>query len=213
MSAAGSNPAPSAQKVISTRGSPSWTTSPTATLTALTVPVCSEMTGISIFIDSSRITVSPTATASPTSTTSSMTFATISARISTLCSRGTLANLQEWERAAGLGAKGGAGVVGAGAATVSLAPAAPGEHQVDPDHHDAEERADDGGVERREPRVQHGEVRVQEGVRDLGRRAHPEGADPPALAAACTHVGAPHQSGHAQQRLDRPRGPAEVVQS
>ena len=64
MSAAGSNPAPSAglSAVSSTSRSPSWTTSPAATLTAVTVPAASAITGISIFIDSSSTTVSPTST-------------------------------------------------------------------------------------------------------------------------------------------------------
>ena len=59
--------------------SPVWTTSPTATRTAVTRPPCSVRTGISIFIDSSRTTVSPGATASPGATTTSSTAATISA--------------------------------------------------------------------------------------------------------------------------------------
>src|SRR5687768_6934847 len=62
--------------------SPSWTTSPSLTLTDVTVPGASASTGISIFIDSRSTTVSPTSSRSPGPTTTFITFATISARIS-----------------------------------------------------------------------------------------------------------------------------------
>src|SRR5690349_4257046 len=57
-------------------------TSPTDTLTLLTVPPTSARTGISIFIDSSSTTTSPLPTWSPSLTTTSSTLATISARTS-----------------------------------------------------------------------------------------------------------------------------------
>src|SRR3954447_23351479 len=69
---------------METRTSPSWTTSPSATLTAATVPACSASTGISIFMDSSSTTVSPARTGSPAATGTLMTLATISATTSTL---------------------------------------------------------------------------------------------------------------------------------
>src|SRR5271165_5306818 len=62
--------------------SPAWMTSPTATLTLLTVPPTSARTGISIFIDSSSTTMSPLPISSPSLTTTSSTLATISARTS-----------------------------------------------------------------------------------------------------------------------------------
>src|SRR5687768_4913430 len=62
--------------------SPSWTTSPGETFTAATVPGRSDSTGISIFIDSSRTTVSPAATLSPGATVTVITLATISATMS-----------------------------------------------------------------------------------------------------------------------------------
>jgi hypothetical protein len=55
---------------------------------AVTVPARSARTGISIFIDSRRMTVSPWAMVSPTSQDTTRTLATISARISV-----------DWERA------------------------------------------------------------------------------------------------------------------
>src|SRR3954447_6136427 len=61
--------------------SPSWITSPATTLTSWTVPARSASTGISIFIDSSSITVSPISTSSPGATATDRTLATISARI------------------------------------------------------------------------------------------------------------------------------------
>src|SRR6516162_5886645 len=57
-------------------------TSPTDTLTLLTVPSTSARTGISIFIDSSSTTMSPLPIWSPSLTTTSSTLATISARTS-----------------------------------------------------------------------------------------------------------------------------------
>src|SRR5262249_9156302 len=62
--------------------SPSWTTSPSPTASREIVPASSASTGISIFIDSSITSVSPSATLSPSAATTFQTFATISARIS-----------------------------------------------------------------------------------------------------------------------------------
>src|SRR5438046_1546185 len=45
--------------------SPSWTVCPSCTLISLTAPARGASTGISIFIDSSTMTASPAATASP----------------------------------------------------------------------------------------------------------------------------------------------------
>src|ERR1022692_4791042 len=62
--------------------SPSWTTSPSATASVVTVPWPSVRTGISIFIDSRMTRVAPSSTCSPSAATTFQTFATISARIS-----------------------------------------------------------------------------------------------------------------------------------
>src|ERR1017187_27519 len=62
--------------------SPSWTTSPSATASVVTVPWPSTRTGISIFIDSRMTRVAPSSTCSPSAATTFQTFATISARIS-----------------------------------------------------------------------------------------------------------------------------------
>src|SRR5215469_11436655 len=63
-------------------------TSPSATASLVSFPAPSATTGISIFIDSSITSVSPSATVSPSTATTFHTLATISARISvTLTSR------------------------------------------------------------------------------------------------------------------------------
>src|SRR5215472_5087341 len=62
--------------------SPSWTTSPSATASLVTLPGLSASTGISIFIDSRITRVSPSATVSPSAATTFHTLATISARTS-----------------------------------------------------------------------------------------------------------------------------------
>src|SRR5688572_11685956 len=64
--------------------SPSWTTPPSATLISVIFPATVASTGISIFIDSRMQIVSPSATVSPTAETIFQTFATISARTSSL---------------------------------------------------------------------------------------------------------------------------------
>src|SRR6266496_3756577 len=63
-------------------GSPSCTTSPSATCILVTTPGPSARTGISIFIDSRITRVSPSPTVSPSFATTFHTFATISARTS-----------------------------------------------------------------------------------------------------------------------------------
>src|SRR5215469_533893 len=62
--------------------SPSWTTSPSATWSRVSVPELSASTGISIFIDSRMTSVSPSETSAPSAATTFHTFATISARTS-----------------------------------------------------------------------------------------------------------------------------------
>src|SRR6516165_4141099 len=62
--------------------SPSWTTSPSATCSRVSVPEPSARTGISIFIDSRMTRVSPSETSAPSAATTFHTFATISARTS-----------------------------------------------------------------------------------------------------------------------------------
>ena len=67
---------------ISAISSSSWTTSPSATCSLVTVPLSSARMGISIFIDSRMTRVSPSSTWSPSETSTFHTFATISARTS-----------------------------------------------------------------------------------------------------------------------------------
>src|SRR5215213_11455277 len=64
---------------ITTSGSPSFTTSPSATTTSTTEPATSASTGISIFIDSRITTESAAATCWPTFTSTLSTAATSSA--------------------------------------------------------------------------------------------------------------------------------------
>jgi hypothetical protein len=65
--------------LITTKGSPSFTTSPAVTTTSDTEPATSASTGISIFIDSKITTGSSADTVCPTSTSTFITAATSSA--------------------------------------------------------------------------------------------------------------------------------------
>src|SRR5262249_49185232 len=71
--------------------SPSWITSPSDTASLVRLPEPSATTGISIFIDSSITSVSPSAMVSPSTATTFHTLATISARISVTLTSGLAA--------------------------------------------------------------------------------------------------------------------------
>ena len=79
---------------------------------------------------------------------------------------------------------------------------------------------EDHRVERGEPGLDERQRRVEEGVGHLRGRGHPERADPPALAAPGPHVGAPHRgparraapapgAGAPCEGVERPRAPVE----
>ena len=78
----GATAGPRSDQPISAISSSSWTTSPSATCSLVTVPLSSARMGISIFIDSRMTRVSPSSTWSPSETSTFHTFATISARTS-----------------------------------------------------------------------------------------------------------------------------------
>ena len=78
----GATAGPQSDQPISAISSSSWTTSPSATCSLVTVPLSSARMGISIFIDSRMTRVSPSSTWSPSETSTFHTFATISARTS-----------------------------------------------------------------------------------------------------------------------------------
>ena len=77
-------------------------------------------------------------------------------------------------------------------------PARPGEGQVEPDHHEADDQADHGAVRHRQHALGERDGGVDQGVRDRGGGGDAEGADPPALAAAGPHVDAPDQGRDAE---------------